>query len=102
MTKCDWCEENTLEIYTLKDSKSLCFKCATKHYEQMKNKISRYTKEIQEMKNELDNHGNNLLELKRQTCEHKNLFDTGYGKWTDKMRFIYRCKDCGMEILKEG
>jgi ribosomal protein L44E len=102
MTKCSWCDTETLETYTLKDNKSLCFKCATKHYEQIQNKINLHIKEIQEMKDELGNYANNLLELKRQICEHKNLFDTGYGKWTDKMRFIYRCKDCGKEILKEG
>jgi len=59
------------------------------------------TNHIQEIHNGLKNRGDNLRRLKTQMCKHENLVDTGYGKWTDKIRSIYRCKDCGKEILKD-
>ena len=98
MIKCGWCGVDTLQIYVLKDSKSLCVECATKHYELVKNKM---TQHIQEVQNGLNNRANNLLRLKRQMCKHENLRNTNYCKWTDKIMYIYRCSDCGKEILKD-
>lgn len=98
MIKCGWCGADTLsQVYVLKDGKSLCIGCATKHYEIVKNKM---TQHIQEVQNGLNNRANSLLKLKRKMCKHENLRDTGYGRWTDKIRTIYRCEDCGKEILK--
>lgn len=59
-----------------------------------------YIDELHKKEKEINHLTYNLLKLKRKTCEHKNLFDTGFGRWTDKIRFVYRCKDCGKEILK--
>jgi len=40
-------------------------------------------------------------ELKQETCKHDNLIDTGLCRWSDKVRLIFKCAECGKEILKE-
>lgn len=98
MKKCGWCDEDTLQIYTLKDGKSLCIKCAEKHYDIVNKKM---TNHIQEIHNSLKDRAESLHKLKRQMCKHENIYDTGYCRWSDKLRHIYKCNDCGKEILKD-
>lgn len=38
---------------------------------------------------------------KRQDCKHENIYDTGYVRWSDGLRNIYRCRSCGKEILED-
>jgi|GEM_PF-5556175 len=98
MIECGKCQKETLPFYITQDGKSLCVECATKHCELVHTKMNR---DIQEMQKSMNNSSNDLFKLKRQMCKHENLIDTGYCRWSDRLRLIFKCAECGKEILKD-
>lgn len=99
LIKCAWCDNKTKSIYKLKQG-CLCPECAEKHYNSISKKMLSH---IENIHKGLANRRKSMITLKQEMCNHENAYDTGYCKiFTPKYsKQIWRCPDCGKEVLKE-
>ena len=94
MINCEWCGKSISQGYLNNTNKTICLECAEEDLYKMIELKDKLNTEITIL-------AAGIRKLKTDLCPHENIIDTQYGKrlqteWVN----VYRCKDCGKEILK--